>query len=128
MKVTGVEAVNDPPLPLIRHRRLLPCRPVTRKTPVIELQPSRRLVTPALVLFQSSRRHEVFGAPITQIVLRGVEAGPIGRRLDPAPFERHGLRGDSCTTFGQQTSNDVLGLGIVALASLAITQLMLWFG
>src|SRR5918992_6087144 len=82
MKIAGVKATREPSVGLVQHRRLFAHRPITRKSPLIEPQPLGGRIDPGRVPYGTSARREVPGPLIAEIVLRRLQAPPIGGRFN----------------------------------------------
>ena len=82
MKIAGVKAVRDPPVGLVQHGGLLPHRPLARQRPLIEPQPRGDGIDATLVQDRAAGRRKVLGALVADVVLRRLQAAPIGGRFD----------------------------------------------
>src|SRR2546429_3094684 len=89
MEIAGVKAVRDPPVGLVEHRGLFPDRPVAGKRPLVEAQPRGDVIDAGGVRRHPTRRREVFGALIADIVLRRLQALPIGWSFNSAGVYRN---------------------------------------
>ena len=95
MKIAGVKAVRDPPVGLVQHSGLFLHRPITRKGPMIESQARGGSIDATLVQYCSAGRRKVFGALIAEVILRRLQAAPIGGSFNTTPLD-----GNQSTTGG----------------------------
>src|SRR5215204_2205650 len=126
MKIAGVKAVRDPPVGLVQHGGLSLHRPITRKGPMIEPQPRGDLIDTTLVQDCTTGRRKVLGALIADVVLRGLQAVPIGGSFSTTGIDRNQFMTDAAVScLGQQFLNNHLRLFVFALAEMMVSNMSL---
>ena len=103
-----MEAVRDGAAGLVQHGQPSLDRPVAGQSPVVEAQ--RR----------GSRRLEVVGALVAEVVLGRLERLPVGGGLDAVGFDGHRILGDA-----QQLLDDLFRPLVVALSESMVPDLPL---
>src|SRR5262245_2194168 len=90
MQVAGMKAIRDPSAWVAKNGRLPAHRPIANERPLIERQTRRGSVAPPAIELAAAGRREVLGAVVADVVLRRLQALPIGRRFDAAALDRDG--------------------------------------
>jgi formate dehydrogenase len=70
MQVPGKETIGDARIGLVRDGSLILDCPVSRKSPLIQTEVRRRRIAVALILNNSFRRGEIFGALVSEVGFR----------------------------------------------------------
>src|SRR5688500_1112394 len=95
------------PVGLVQHSGLSLLCPITRKRPMVESQPRGGSIDARLVQYCAGRRRKVLGALIAEVVLRRLQATPIGGSLNTTGIDRNDFRTDAADSgLGQQLLND----------------------
>ena len=121
MKIAGVETICDASVGLVQRSGLVVDGPVAGQRPFVEAQPRGQLVELRLVQNRPAGGRKVLGALIPDIILRRLQAAPIGGRFEPRGIGRHQVVIDAADSgLGQQSLKDHLGLFVRAFAEVTM--------
>ena len=121
MHVAGVESVGDRTTRLREERRHRADPPVAGQRPVVAPQ-LRGRVHVALIRYDAAGRSEAGGTAISDVGLRGTQAGPVGRRFDTGGLEEHEALVDVDTGLAQEHLEDHLGFLVLAFAEVVVSD------
>jgi len=127
MHVAGVESVGDRTTRLREERRHRADPPVAGQRPVVAPQ-LRGRVHVALIRYDAAGRGEAGGTAISDVGLRGTQAGPVGRRFDTGGLEEHEALVDVDTGLAQEHLEDHLGFLVLALTEVVVPDPTLGVG
>src|SRR5689334_8489325 len=121
VEVARVEPVADAAGHVVQRGELAADRPDARQAPPVERQRRDGAVERGNILEDTARRREILGPLVADVVLRRLQARPIGGRLDAAGVDRRrSVGGATRPGLGQQLLDDHLRPVVRALAELVV--------
>src|SRR5215471_5412340 len=126
MKIAGMKVIGDSPSGSVENNAVSSDRPIAGESPMIEFQSRGRSIVVTLVRPCTTGRCKVLGALIADIVVRRLQAAPIGGSFSTTGINRNQLLTDSANSgLGQQLLNNHLRLFVFALAEVMMSNMPL---